>query len=122
MTLSRAVTAILLLTLWLATAPPIATRAATCPNWCGTGYVPGPDAPNPTTADGTSVWTAESIAAAPAWVPFGSLIDLPELSLTVRVADRGNLGPCHVDIRVFSTRAAYALTGHYDATIIRWGY
>lgn len=64
---------------------------------------------SPWTADGTSVYTDEPIAAASNWIPFDSYVIVDGLG-TFRVADRGYLGPAHIDVAVWSYAEAYAIT------------
>jgi hypothetical protein len=72
-----------------------------------TGYVRG--AGNPWTYDGTSIWTGEAIAAAGWDIEMGSVLVVDGLG-SFRVADRGRLGPGHIDVAVWSRAEAYALT------------
>ena len=79
--------------------------------WCYqgrvTGYVKGEG--NTHTYDGTSVFTDEPIAAAGWDIQLGSMVVVEDLGV-YRVADRGRLGPGHIDILVSSRAEAYALT------------
>lgn|SRR5262245_31357120 len=79
-----------------------------------TGYVKS--AGNPTTYDGTSIWTEEPIVAASWSVPIGAIVVIDGLGI-FRVADRGRLGPHHFDIPVDTRAQAYALTGVRDACV-----
>jgi len=84
--------------------------------WCGdtrvTGYVRGEH--SPWTADGTSIWSREPIAAASSDVRMGALADIPGVG-TVRIADRGMLGNGDpmpwVDVATWTRAEAFALTG-----------
>jgi 3D (Asp-Asp-Asp) domain-containing protein len=102
------------------TAAPARTSSAEGPLWCSqariTGYVRG--AHSPRTADGTSIWTGEEIAAASYDVPMGSYVEVDGLGV-YRVADRGRLGNTHIDIAVWSQADAYAITGWRQVCI--WG-
>lgn len=85
-------------------------RAQSCDMYRVTGYVRGHH--SSFTADGTSVWTREPIAAASYNVPMGSRIDVDGLGV-YRVADRGGgLGARHIDILTDSVAQAYALTSY----------
>jgi len=80
--------------------------------WCAegatiTGYVRSEFSPR--TFDGTSIYTPEPIAAASWSIPIGSYVSVDGLG-TYRVADRGMLGPFHIDIAVWDRATAYALT------------
>ena len=72
-----------------------------------TGYVRGEG--SPWTYDGTSIWE-EGIAAAGWNIRLGSMVWVDGLG-TFRVADRGMLGPDHIDIAVYTRREAFAITG-----------
>lgn len=81
--------------------------------WLVTGYVRTSPDFNPFTADGTSIFTSESIAAAPYWLPFDTTIGIVGLG-EYRVADRGSgLGIRHIDVAVWSRAEAMNLTGCY---------
>jgi hypothetical protein len=86
-------------------------RAATI-----TGYVRG--AGNPRTADGTSIWTEEPIAAASYDIPIDSYVEVEGVG-TFRVADRGMLSPTHIDVAVMSVGEARALTSVRRVCITR---
>ena len=83
--------------------------------WCGpatiTGYVRTEYGPR--TFDGTSIFTAEPIAAASWDVRMGSLAEIAGLGV-YRIADRGMLGSGEpmpwVDVAVWSRSEALALT------------
>ena len=79
--------------------------------WCYqgriTGYVRGTG--NALTYDGTSIWTSEDIVAAGWDIPLQSVVYVEGLG-NFRVADRGKLGPGHIDVAVWSLTEAYALT------------
>lgn len=102
--------------------PVAAVPSCEADTWLVTGYVRTSPDFNQLTADGTDIFTEESIVAAPQWVPMGSVVDIDGLG-EFRVADRGGaLGLRHLDVAVWSRREAYELTGCYFVTIIRWGY
>lgn len=89
--------------------PPV--HEAACFEARTTGYVRGHH--SPWTADGTSIWTPEPIAAASYDLPLGAYVWVEGVG-TVRIADRGRLGsgnPTWIDVAVYSTAEAYALTG-----------
>jgi 3D (Asp-Asp-Asp) domain-containing protein len=66
---------------------------------------------SPWTADGTSIYTDEPIAAASWDIPMGSRVMVAGVG-TFRVADRGMLGSSGwIDIAVWSRGEAYELTG-----------
>jgi len=79
--------------------------------WCQqariTGYVRG--AGNPRTFDGTPITTNEAIAAAGWDVEIDSEVWVEGLG-NFRVADRGRLGPGHIDVAVWTRAEALALT------------
>jgi hypothetical protein len=83
--------------------------------WCGqtkvTAYVRGEGSDR--TFDGTSIWTAERIAAASWDVRMGSLAEVAGLGV-YRVADRGRLGSGDpmpwLDVAVWSAAEAYGMT------------
>lgn len=82
-------------------------------SWCAeaatiTGYVRTDHSPR--TFDGTSIYTDERIAAASWSIPIDSVVDVDGLG-AYRVADRGRLGPLHIDIAVWDRPTAYAITG-----------
>jgi 3D (Asp-Asp-Asp) domain-containing protein len=79
-----------------------------------TGYVRG--AGSSRTYDGTSVWSYEPIVAASWDVPIDSTVVIDGLGV-YRVADRGRLGPRHLDVLVDTRTEAYALTGVRDVCI-----
>ena len=64
----------------------------------------------PTTYDGTPIGTSEAIAAAGWDIPLDSVVSVEGLG-TYRVADRGMLGPGHIDVAVWTRQEAYAATG-----------
>lgn len=68
------------------------------------------------TADGTPILTDEPIAASGYDLPFGAMVDVDGLGI-FRIADRGLLGPRHLDIAVWSRAEAYAITGRYRACV-----
>lgn len=97
----------MLLAAWLLlSAPP----PAYCAEFHVTGYVRG--AHSPWTADGTSIWTDEPIAAASTDVPMGAVVAIDGLGV-YRVADRGSgLGSSRwIDVAVDTRAEAYAATG-----------
>ena len=83
--------------------------------WCGpakiTAYVRGEH--SPWTADGTSIWTPERIAAASWDVKLGSVAEIDGLG-SFRIADRGHLGNGSpmpwVDVATWSRAEAFSLT------------
>lgn len=81
-----------------------------CGDYLITGYVRTEF--GPLTADGTPIWTDEAIAAGSYNLPLGSYVRVGGLG-TYRIADRGYLGPRHIDIAVWSRAEAFALTGWY---------
>lgn len=85
-----------------------------CEKYWVTGYVRGHH--SPWTADGTSVWTREPIAAASYNVPMGSSVEVIGLG-TFRVADRGRLQARQVDVLVDTVSEAHALTGYYTVCV-----
>ena len=80
--------------------------------WCydgtTTGYVRTDHSSR--TFDGTSIYTPEPIAAAGWDIPIDSTVDVEGLG-SYRVADRGRLGPGHVDIAVWTRSEALEITG-----------
>lgn len=62
------------------------------------------------TFDGTSVWSREPIAACSYNLALGQMIEVEGLGV-YRCADRGMLGPRHIDILVDDLPTAYAITG-----------
>ena len=74
-----------------------------------TGYVRTDPYMNPTTADGTSIFTDEPIVAASYDVPMDSMVWIEGLG-EFRVADRGMLSPTHIDVAVWSRDEAFAIT------------
>lgn len=87
-------------------------QAVACWQWFTTGYA-REDFPG-RTADGTSVWTDEPIVAATS-LPLGSFVFVPEWATTYRVADRGMLGPNHLDFLVDTRAEAFEITGFREA-------
>jgi 3D (Asp-Asp-Asp) domain-containing protein len=91
--------------------------------WCYqgrvTGYVRGEG--NAHTYDGTSVYTEEPIAAAGWDIPMGSMVVVEDAGI-YRVADRGRLGPGHIDILVSSRTEAYALTSVRNICVFPPGF
>lgn len=83
-----------------------------CSSWFFTGYARS-DFPG-RTADGTPTSTREPIAAAVS-LPLGSYVYVPEWDTSFRIADRGYLGPKHLDVLVDTRAEAFALTGWRDA-------
>jgi 3D (Asp-Asp-Asp) domain-containing protein len=75
---------------------------------------------SPRTADGTSIYADEPIAAASWNVPLNSYVEIEGVG-TFRIADRGMLGNgsplTWVDVAVWSRAEAYALTGVRHACI-----
>lgn len=93
--------------------------------WCATmrvtGYVRPDFGPNARTYDGTSIMTEEPIAAAGFEIPLGSMVVVRDAGI-FRVADRGRLGPNHIDIAVWSREEAYALTSHREVCVFPPGF
>lgn len=85
-----------------------------------TGYsvddYPGWTADGSTTTRGAMA-RGEKIAAASYNVPLGSYISVDGLGV-FRAADRGHLGPLHVDVLVASRAEAYALTGYRRVCVL----
>lgn len=107
--------AAIIVTLALPLVPHNPIRAQTnqvCEELWVTGYVRTSPDFNPTTADGTSIFTEEPIAAAHRRFAFDTTLYFPELG-QFRVADRGYLSWNHIDIAVWSRREAYNITGYY---------
>jgi hypothetical protein len=83
--------------------------------WCGQAKITGYSRYEygPFTADGTSIFTAEPIAAASWDVALGSLASIEGLGV-YRVADRGMLGRGEpmpwVDVAVWDRATAFSLT------------
>lgn len=82
--------------------------ASGCELYQITGYV-RTDFAGPT-ADGTPIRTDEPIVAASYNLPLGSYVWIEDLG-TFRVADRGMLGPRHLDVATWTRSEAYQLTG-----------
>ena len=91
--------------------------------WCFratvTGYVRGEG--NVRTFDGTSVYTDEPIAAASWNIPLGSMVVVEDAGV-FRVADRGRLGPGHIDILVDTRAEALALTSTRNVCVFPPGF
>ena len=68
------------------------------------------------TYDGTNIRTGEAIAAAGWNIPIDSYVWVQGVGV-FRVADRGRLGPGHIDIAVWTRAEAYALTGVYPICV-----
>lgn len=86
-----------------------------------TGYVKGGAGLSNFTADGTSVWVTEKLAAASYNIPMQSLVRVDGLDFTYRVADRGRLPNTHIDVLVDDYPTAYALTSTRQICVVRWG-
>lgn len=82
-----------------------------CEPYTITGYTR--DCCSNRTADGTSVWTDEPIAAGSYNLPLGSWVNVEGLG-QFRIADRGLLNRRHVDILVDTTEQARALTSERE--------
>jgi 3D (Asp-Asp-Asp) domain-containing protein len=99
---------------------PASAHGSSCPAGAElyqiTGYLRTSPDMNPTTADGTSITTAEAIAAGSYNLPLGAYVwvdDLPlDLPFIYRIADRGYLGARHIDLAVWSRADAFAVTGY----------
>jgi hypothetical protein len=91
-----------------------------CSVWRITGYV-GSEYPGLTYDESTTTLAAlargEQIAAASWDVPLGAYIEVEELGVW-RVADRGMLGPHHLDLLVGSRAEAFELTGYRRACVL----
>jgi 3D (Asp-Asp-Asp) domain-containing protein len=90
-----------------------AVAAGDCELYRTTGYTAS-DYPG-LTADGSTTTVAalargERIAAGSYNLPLGSYVDVEDLGVW-RIADRGRLGPRHLDLLVATRAEAYALTG-----------
>jgi 3D (Asp-Asp-Asp) domain-containing protein len=96
---------------------PPAAQAAGCSEWFVTGYVPE----SAYTASGQPALVGHDIAAAPTWIPFGTVIAVEGFRPKV-VLDRGLLSGCWVDMLVADEATAYAITGTYPGRIVRWGW
>lgn len=70
------------------------------------------------TYDGTPITTPEPIAAAGWDIPIDSLVEVSGVG-TYRVADRGLLGPGHVDVAVWTSADAFAITGWRTICVMR---
>lgn len=81
-----------------------------CEPYTITGYVRGAD--SPWTADGTSVWTREDIAAGSYNLPFDTIVQVqfPWGPAEYRIADRGRLNVRHIDILLDTRSEAFAIT------------
>lgn len=93
--------------------------AAPAQSWCTTakvtGYVRGDG--SPWTADGTSVWSRENIAAASYDVPMHSHVWVEGVGSFV-VRDRGGgLFPTHIDVLVDTYARAYEITGEREVCV-----
>lgn len=89
-----------------------------CEEYRTTGYIQG--ALDPFTADGTSTWTTENIAAASYNVRMGSIVEVyfPWGVEVYRIADRGGgLENRHIDIQVKNRTQAYQRTGYHPVCI-----
>lgn len=64
------------------------------------------------TADGTSVYTDEAIAAGSYNLPLGAYVWVEGVG-AYRIADRGHLGRRHIDVAVWSRAEAFEITGTY---------
>lgn len=88
-------------------------RAEGCSPWFVTGYVRGVG--NDFTADGTWIFADENLAAATS-LPFDTYVWVEGYG-RFRVADRGLLGPRHLDLAVWTLEEAYAATGWRCVTV-----
>lgn len=91
-----------------------------CEQYRVTGYsvndYPGWTADGTTTTRGAMA-RGEPIVAASYNVPLGSYISVAGLGV-FRVADRGHLGPRHIDVLVSSRSEAFALTGYRQVCVL----
>lgn len=116
--MARLVLGVMLGVMVSATARPVeaqdAPDSANCEVYRITGYAstdyPGVTADGSTTTVG-ALAGGQWIAAASWNVPMGAKIEVQDLG-TFRVADRGMLGPRHVDVLVPSRSDAYAITSN----------
>jgi 3D (Asp-Asp-Asp) domain-containing protein len=86
--------------------------AFTAPAYCYDGWITGyvRTEHSGATYDGTPIGTAEPIAAAGWDIPIDSVVEV-EGAGRYRVADRGRLGPGHIDVAVWTRAEAFELTG-----------
>lgn len=92
------------------------SSSSNCETYQITGYVRG--AGSDYTADGTSVWNYEAIAAGSYNLPFDTVVDVDGIG-QYRIADRGpGLSSRHIDILVDSVSEARALTSRRVVCII----
>lgn len=82
-----------------------------CEQYHITGYTR--DCCSDRTADGTSIWTDEPIAAGSYNLPLGSWVNVDGLG-SYRIADRGLLYRRHIDIPVDTVDQARALTSERE--------
>ena len=86
-----------------------------CESYVITGYVRTEFSAR--TYDGTSIYTDEPIVAASWNLPIDTIVEIEELG-RFRVADRGHLGPRHIDVAVWSRPEAFALTGDRRVCVV----
>ena len=84
--------------------------AAWCYTGWTTGYVRTDYGPSGRTYDGTSIYSAEPLAAGGWDIPLDSYVTV-DGSGPYRIADRGRLAPGQVDVAVWTRREALNLTG-----------
>lgn len=93
-----------------------APETASCEMYRITGYAstdfPGVTADGSTTTVG-ALAGGQWIAAASWNIPMGAKVEIQDIG-TYRVADRGMLGPRHIDVLVPSRADAYALTSNRE--------
>ena len=94
---------------------PAAEELVACEPYWITGYVRTEYSAR--TYDGTSVYTDEPIVAASWNLPIDTIVEIEELG-RFRVADRGHLGPRHIDVAVWSRPEAFALTGRRRVCVV----
>src|SRR5262245_46640358 len=105
----RHIAILLLLAVLCLVQPAPASSAGYCRTVRTTGYVRGTQ--SPWTFDGTSIYTAEPIAAASWDIPINMHVAIAGVG-RFRVADRGHLGSDGwVDVATWTRSEAFALTG-----------
>jgi len=87
-------------------------RTAEAGSYCYAGVVTGYVRTDHSsrTFDGTSIYTDEAIAAAGWDIPIDSQVEVEGFG-SYRIADRGRLGPGHIDIAAWTRGEALAITG-----------
>lgn len=89
---------------------PVVNDIHSCEKYTITGYVRGHH--SNFTANGTSVWTRDYVAAGSYNLPFGTIVQVqfPSGPGEYRIVDRGHLNNRHIDILVDTVGEALALT------------